>query len=177
MEDLFFPTPIELYEPDNIPQKTWQDILNANPPTNIISGARLINVTIEESTIQPTVSVNIYVNFAVFASNASVAVGNGISGVAIPAGLNGKNLISVSASVYAKGITGTTDIQVRRSRAGTDADMLSTKVTIGDEFYVADGVVDTTKDDLATGDQIFVDVDAIHSGTAPLGLSVVLTFN
>jgi len=75
-----------------------------------------------------------------------------------------------------RGITGTTDIQIRRRRAGADADMLSDKLTLGDEYYVSDETINTDNDDVQTGDQIYVDVDAIHSGTAPLGLSVVLTF-
>jgi len=35
----------------------------------------------------------------------------------------------------------TTDIQIRRRRAGSDIDMLSTKLTIGDEFFASDEVV------------------------------------
>ena len=54
--------------------------------------------------------------------------------------------------------------------------MLSTAVTIGDEFYASDGVVNASYDDLAEGDMLYIDVDAIHSGTAPNGLSVALYF-
>ena len=94
----------------------------------------------------------------------------------IPPTFDGWNLIDAIASVTDKGITGTTDVQVRRRRAGSDADMLSTKITIGDEFFAADGVINESNDDVNTGDQIYVDVDAIHSGTAPNGLSVNLVF-
>ena len=87
------------------------------------------------------------------------------------------DLTGVVASVYVAGSgSGTTDIQVRRSRSGTNADMLSTKVTIGTTDYTAsDGVVDTANDDVQEGDLIYIDVDSVAS-TAPQGLSVTLTF-
>ena len=53
--------------------------------------------------------------------------------------------------------------------------MLSTLVTLGDEFFVSDGEIDGTKDDVIEGDLLYCDIDAVHS-TAPKGLSVVLTF-
>ena len=65
---------------------------------------------------------------------------------------------------------------VRRRRAGADVDMLSTKVTIGDEYFASDGVINASNNDVNTGDQIYVDRDSIHSGTAPLGLSITLMF-
>ena len=110
------------------------------------------------------------------ASGAAVAIANGTYAFTIPPTFDGWNLIDAIASVTDKGITGTTDVQVRRRRAGSDADMLSTKITIGDEFFASDGVVNESNDDVNTGDQIYVDVDAIHSGTAPNGLSVNLVF-
>ncbi|GAI33871.1 unnamed protein product [marine sediment metagenome] len=85
-------------------------------------------------------------------------------------------MVDVIASVHTKGVTNTTDVQIRRRRAGVDADMLSTKITIGDEYFASDEVIDGNNDDVEDGDQIYIDVDAIHTGTAPKGLSVVLTF-
>ena len=111
-----------------------------------------------------------------FESGISVQTGDGAVAFTIPAYMNGMELIDVVASVHTKGITNTTDIQIRRRRAGSDVDMLSTKITIGDEFFASDEVINTSNDDVNTGDQIYVDIDAIHSGTAPQGLSIVLTF-
>jgi len=116
------------------------------------------------------------IGMTIFESGVSVQTGNGAVAFTIPAYMNGMELVDVVASVHTKGITGTTDVQIRRRRAGSDVDMLSTKITIGDEFFATDEVIDTDNDDVNTGDQIYVDVDAIHSGTAPKGLSVVLTF-
>lgn len=115
-------------------------------------------------------------SISVFPSILSVTVGNGIDAFTVPSTINGWKLVSVVASVHTKGITGTTDIQVRRRRAGADVDMLSTKVTIGDEYFASDGVINASNNDVNTGDQIYVDRDSIHSGTAPLGLSITLMF-
>lgn len=109
-----------------------------------------------------------------FAPTAAVTTGDGKVAFVVPAELNGKDITAVICGVYDKGITGTTDVVIRRRRAGVDADVLSTAVTIGDEWFAADGVIDTANDDLATGDTITVDVDAIHSGTAPNGLTITI---
>ena len=109
------------------------------------------------------------------ASNVDVAVGDGKLGIAIPALLNQYNLISALASVYVKGVTGSTTVQIRRSRGGADVDMLTTKITIGNVFFASSSGVNLTKDDVLTGDLIFVDVDTVHT-TKPKGLSVVLSF-
>jgi hypothetical protein len=116
--------------------------------------------------------------FSIFDSDVNVAVGDGKKGYAIPAEWNGMNLIAATASVYTPGGTGnTTDIQIRRYRAGTPADMLSTLITLSvDEYTASDGIVNEGNDDIATGDVIFIDVDAICD-VAPIGLFVTLVFS
>ena len=114
------------------------------------------------------------VTMEVVASGSAVATGNSQASFVVPAEFNGKNLTDVMCGVYDKGITATTDVMIRRRRAGVDADMLSVVVTIGDEFFASDETINGANDDLATGDTILVDVDAIHSGTAPNGLTVTL---
>jgi len=118
-------------------------------------------------------------NVAVFGSSTACAVGNGTTGIVVPAALNGMNIIEVVAAVHTAGTTGTMDIQIRRRRGSTDTDVLSTKATIDTTEHTSVTaatayVVNTANDDLATGDMIFVDVDAIHT-TAALGLSVVIS--
>lgn len=105
----------------------------------------------------------------------AVVTGDGEIGIPITAELNGWDVVEVQANVRDKGVTDTTDVVVRRWRAGADADVLSTAITIGDEYFASDGVIDAANDDLITGDMLYVDVDAIHSGTAPNGLSVAIT--
>lgn len=115
------------------------------------------------------------ITFSPFGSGSAVTTGNGTIGIAVPATLNGTNISAAVATVHDKGVTGTTDIQIRRRRAGADVDVLSTVITIGDDFFAADGVIDASNDDLATGDVLYVDIDAVHSGTAPNGLSITIT--
>lgn len=112
----------------------------------------------------------------VFDSDVAVSTGDGVAAYTVPASLNGMDLIDAVCSVYSQGVTGTTDVQVRRRRAGSDVDMLTVLITIAAEFFATDETIDTSNDDVNTGDQIYIDVDAIHSGTAPNGLSCVLEF-
>jgi len=95
--------------------------------------------------------------------------------IPISSKFDGWNIINVTIRSYDKGITGTTDVQVARRRAGANASVLSTIVTMADEWFAEDGVVDAANDDLATGDALIPYVIGIHSGTAPNGLSVVIT--
>jgi len=118
------------------------------------------------------------ITFAPVESDMIVKIKEGTIAFTVPALLNGYNLTAVLASVHTLGSgSGSTAIQIRRRRAGTDVDMLSSKLTISyNEYFASDGVINTSYDDLATGDQIYVDIDQLPS-TPPTGLSVALTFN
>jgi hypothetical protein len=113
---------------------------------------------------------------AVHEHDDAVTVADGKVAFTVPAEMDTMSLVDVVASVYSQGVTNTTDIQIRRRRAGSDVDMLGTKVTLSAEYFASDGVVEADNDDISEGDQIYIDVDAIHSGTAPNGLSVTCTF-
>lgn len=98
----------------------------------------------------------------------------------VPVELNGMNLVSVSCCVTTAGTTGTQDIQFRRVRAASPVDMLSTKLTldsteVDSSTAATAAVINATNDDVATGDQIYVDIDAVQT-TKAKGLSVVLGF-
>ena len=118
------------------------------------------------------------VNLAPYPSDVDIEIRDGTIGLAVPATMNGLNLTAALASVYVPGADGgTTNIQIRRSRAGVEEDMLSTQITLSNgEYFIADGVIDTSYDDVNTGDLIFIDVDQVNT-TPPKGLSVVLTFS
>ena len=117
-----------------------------------------------------------YISIIVRISTSIITTGDGYIGVAIPAGMNGKNLTAALVRIYTLGTSGTTTIQVRRRRGATNVDMLSTRITVSyNEYYATDGVINTSNDDITTGDEIFVDVDTVASGS-PMGLSVTLTF-
>jgi hypothetical protein len=119
------------------------------------------------------------IGIQVFDSADSTATGDGKAFFRVPMGLNGMNLTGVNMTVYTAGTTGTTDVQIRNK---TDSvDMLSTKLTIDSgetdtSTAATPAVIDTSKDDVATGDVLCIDVDAVHSGTAAKGLYVELRF-
>jgi len=118
------------------------------------------------------------ITFAPVESDFNVHIKEGTIAFTVPALLNGYNLTDVLVSVHTPGTgSGATAIQIRRRRAGINADMLSTKVTVGvGEYFANDGVINTSNDDLLTGDQIYADIDEL-TATPPTGLSIALTVN
>lgn len=116
----------------------------------------------------------------VFDDSENCATGDGAGDVfyRIPAVLNGYNLVAVAAHVQTAGTTNTMDIQIHNVTQA--ADMLTTKITIDstekDTLTAATpAVIDAANDDVATGDEIRIDVDAVHT-TPAKGLLVELTF-
>ena len=117
------------------------------------------------------------INLSPFPSDVDIEIRDGTIAFAIPAVMNTLELTTVLASVYVPGTgSGTTNIKIRRSRVGDDQDMLSTILTLSTgQYFIADGIVDESYDDVLTGDLIYVDVTQLTT-TPPQGLSVVLTF-
>ena len=139
----------------------------ASNTSNITSqGTRLTTVENKEKTKS--------VSMCIFESDELIVVGNGTIGFLVPAEMASHNLTAARAACHTQGSSGTTDVQIRRRRAGSDADMLSTKITMGAEYHAADGVINTSYDDITTGDLLFPDVDAARVGS--YGLVIVLTF-
>jgi len=112
-----------------------------------------------------------------FESTQAISTGNGTIAFGVPLEINGWKLTDAVATVYDAGSGGsTTDIQIRRKRSGSDVDMLSTPITLSNgEYFARDGVIDTSNDDVNTGDQLYIDVDSVNV-TPPNGLAVTLTF-
>jgi hypothetical protein len=121
--------------------------------------------------IGPTVAVQVCDDVTV------LTTGDGKANVWIPAVLNGLNLVDADAAVSTVSSSGDPTIQVRNV---TDAcDMLSTRITIDatekTSWTAATApVIDTSHDDVATGDQLAIDVDGAGTGTK--GLQVILRF-
>ena len=118
------------------------------------------------------------VGIMVVVPGTATATGDGKAYFRVPAELNGMNLTGVAATVYTAGTTNTTDIQIRNK---TDtADMLSTKLTIDSgetdtSTAATAAVINTSTDDVVTGDVIAIDVDAVSS-TPAQGLYVEMRF-
>jgi hypothetical protein len=109
---------------------------------------------------------------------ADLAVGDAEAYFAVPKQLNGWRLHDVAASLDVASMSGSPTIQLRRRRAGVDADMLATELTIAanetDSSSAPAAVFDPSNDDVATGDRIYVDCNA--SGTGARWLNLTLTF-
>jgi len=107
----------------------------------------------------------------------ALTVGDDQIHITIPAWVTGWNLVAIAACVYTVSSSGLPTIQLRNV---TDSvDMLSTSCSIdASEFssYSAatPAVIDTSKDDVATGDRLSVDCDI--AGTGTLGLETHLKF-
>ncbi len=141
-----------------------------------IDGGSDTGRTIVPDTLSASIFGQKVAGLVIFDGATAVTSGSNTNAIAIPATMDGMNITDVLATVTDKGITGTTDVTVyKKDPAEGTVEVLSTDVTIGDEFFASDGVINTSFDDLATGDQLYVTVTGIHSGTAPNGLTVVIT--
>lgn len=109
---------------------------------------------------------------------AVLATGDGQGIVRVPAHLNGKNITGVAACVSTVSSSGVPTVQIGRTRAGVKVDVLSTRITIDanerdTSTAAAAAVINGSNDDLATADQLTIDVDVAGTGTK--GLYVEIT--
>ena len=111
---------------------------------------------------------------APFESDKEVTIGEGLVAFTVGNAMDGMDLVDHIVSCHTTG-AGTVTVQVRRKRDGDDVMMFETPITLTDEYYVSDGIIDASSDDIKTGDQIYVDVIEIDD-TPPMGLSVTLEF-
>lgn len=110
-------------------------------------------------------------------NGSALTTGDGKASIFVPSMLNGWNLTNVAAFCTTASSSGLVTVQVRNQ---TDAvDMLSTAITIDANektSYTAatPPVINAAADDVATGDEIDIDIDT--AGTGAKGLVVVLIF-
>jgi hypothetical protein len=125
-------------------------------------------------------------SFILFDDSEDVSTGDGAGDLfwRVPSILNGWNIVEVAAAHQTAGTgTGseTTDIQVYRKRLGASAvAVLTTEITIDEDDTdssqaAASYSINTSNDDLATGDLIWFYVTGVTSG-APKGLLTELIF-
>jgi len=113
----------------------------------------------------------------VIAEATALTTGDGKMYFTVPDTLNGMNLVDADAAVYTVSSSGTPTVQIYNLTQ--TADMLSTLITIDANELTsytaaAQPVIDTNNDDVATGNQLRIDVDVAGTGTT--GLDVILTF-
>lgn len=100
---------------------------------------------------------------------SAVTTGDGIAFFRVPPDMNGMNLIACGAVLDTAGTGGGYLMQLRRKRSGSDVDMLSTRISIDSgENDSADAAtppaINTSNDDIATGDRIYFDRDGVPTG-------------
>lgn len=108
------------------------------------------------------------VSFQWLAPDGALATGDGKAVWTVPAEYTGFELVGVFGSLATVSSSGAPSFMLRRNRAGTDADMLSTALTIDanerDSSTAATAAVIGTNKALQTGDQVWIDVDAAGTG-------------
>ena len=113
----------------------------------------------------------------------ALAIGDGKAYIRIPAELNGMNIIGVAAQVIVTSSSGAPTVMITRGRQAnatsdfTYVDVLSTALTIDATEYdskdaTTPAVINSSNDDLATGDVIRIDVDGAGTGTKGLQVTV-----
>lgn len=120
----------------------------------------------------------------VFDGATALTTGDGKAYFRIPSTLNGMDLVGAAAGVNTTSSSGTPTFQIARGRqssatsAHSYVDMLSTRITIDASEYdskdaATAAVINTSNDDIATGDLIRVDVDVTGTGTAGLNVNLI----
>lgn len=107
----------------------------------------------------------------------AITTGDGKAYFRVPSTLNGMNLVAVAAHVTTASSSGTPTIQIANVTQAVD--MLSTKITIDanetdSSTAAAAAVIDGANDDVATADELRIDVDVAGTGTK--GLIVEMQF-
>lgn len=125
----------------------------------------------------PAVPVRV-VTLKPIAEGTALTTGDGKMYFVVPQELNGLNLTAVGAHVFTVSSSGLPTIQINNKT--DNVDMLSTRITIdANELDSKDAtdaaVIDTAHDDVATGDEIRIDVDVAGTGTK--GLEIRLSFS
>lgn len=119
----------------------------------------------------------VFVTLRAYEPGTSLATGNGKDYWTVPPELNGWDLVSVFGAVYTASSSGTPEFQIHNL---TDTqDMLSTSLTIdanelNSSTAATPAEINTSYDDVATGDIIRLDVDTAGTGTT--GGDVILGF-
>lgn len=107
----------------------------------------------------------------------ALTTGDGKAYFRVPSTLNGMDLVAVAAHVTTASTSGLPEVQIHNV---TDAvDILSTTLTIDanekdSSTALTAAVINTANDDVATGDELRIDVDTAGTGTK--GLIVELQF-
>ncbi|NTV26669.1 MAG: hypothetical protein HGB01_10750 [Chlorobiaceae bacterium] len=112
-----------------------------------------------------------------------LSIGDGKAYIRIGPKMQGHNIVTVAAALTAPSTSGIPTVQIARGRqaapgsAHTWVDVLSTRITIDQGEYdskdaAAPAVIDTSADDLQTGDLLRIDVDVAGTGAKNLIITI-----
>lgn len=121
--------------------------------------------------------------FSAMVISGAITTGDGKAYIRVGPKLNGHNMVSVAAAITTTSSSGVPTIQIARGRqasagsAHTFVDTLSTRITIDAGEYdskdaAAAAVINTSNDDLATGDLLRIDVDVAGTGAQNLIITI-----
>lgn len=111
-----------------------------------------------------------------------IATGNGQAYFRVPTSMAGMNLVTIAGAVITAATgTGIQTITIQIHNLTQTADMLSTELTIDEDELDSStaataAVIDGANDDVADGDMLRIDVDAIPGTTGGSGLLISLGF-
>lgn len=147
---------------------------NAGAAVNFAAGTKWVLLSPTATFLKPTHVVTLLVTDP---NGAVLTTGDGKAYWRVPSTLNGCDLIAVAAHVTTVSSSGTPTIQINNVTQA--ADMLSTRITIDanekdSSTAAAAAVIDTANDDVATGDELRIDLDVAGTGTK--GLIVEMQF-
>jgi hypothetical protein len=141
--------------------------------THITSGG------VQTKAALPTSLLTKVVQIEIFPPGTAATTGDGKAYFRIPSSFNGMNLNAVSANVLTAGTTGVQTIDIDRCLAAatgnvcssTVVSMLTTKITIDSgenstTTAATPAVIDAANDDVATGQILRINSDAIHTTPA-----------
>jgi len=116
------------------------------------------------------------VSFVASDMDTAVVVGNVIFPFCVPPDMNGLDLTNVRASCTTQGSTGNTWVMARRIRSGSSVNMQTGYCVLAYNAWTATGgTINTSNDDLATGDLILLYIGGIATGMK--GVTAVFTFS
>lgn len=153
------------------------DISDFTEAAQDVVGAMASSSDFQYTDATPLLSAKKTVEIKVFDDSTTLTTGDGKYYWIVPSQFNARVIIGVFATVTTVSSSGTPTVQIHNL---TDAvDVLSTALTIDVSEYTSDtaatpAVINTSNDDLATGDRIRIDVDVAGTGAKGLSVGIII---
>lgn len=153
------------------------DISDFTEATQDAVGAMISSSDFQYTDSTPLLSAKKTVEIKVLDDSTTLTTGDGKYVWVVPSQFNNRIIIGVFATITTVSSSGTPTIQIRNI---TDSvDVLSTAIIIDASEYTSDtaatpAVINTSNDDLTTGDRIAIDVDVAGTGAKGLSVGIII---